>query len=186
MTDLSAVSWREFPEDAPPNAQVSRNFRLYELTKSEIADRHMINNSFPNIETMRSAVYLCRTVMQPIRNVFGSYTPNSVFRCQALERVLKKKPADWESASQHTRGQACDIEVGGRTNRQLAEWIQSNLTFDQLILECFNPAKGPNSGWVHVSVKAPGFGQNRQQVLSYIYAPQQRRYIYVEGLTDSV
>ena len=186
MTDMTRVPWHEFPSNAPPNAKVSANFRLHELTKSEIATRNMIDNSFSGVDSLRAAVYLCREVMQPVREQFGSYSPNSVFRSQALERALKKKGDDWLSASQHTRGEACDIEVIGHDNRALAEWIQENLRFDQLILECFNPAKGPNSGWVHVSLKPPGRGPNRGQVLSYIYAASKRRFIYVQGLVDSL
>ena len=183
---MSRVPWRDIPFDAPLHSRISPHFRLAELTKSGIADRNMIDNAFPDPETMQAAVYLCRTVMQPVRDQFGPYTPNSVFRSQALERALKRKPADWTSASQHTRGEAVDLEVAGSSNRQLAEWIRDNLTFDQLILECFNPAKGPNSGWVHVSIKPPGRGDNRRQVLSYIYAPTKKRFVYVEGLTDSL
>jgi len=186
MTDLTRVPWREFPQDASPRAQVTRNFRLFELSKSELADRNQIDNHFPDEDTLRAAVYLCRTVMQPVRDAFGSYTPNSVFRSQALERALKRKDESWTRASQHTKGEACDIEVPGRANRELAEWIKDNLAFDQLILECYNPAKGPNSGWVHVSVKPPGRGENRNQVLSYIYSRANRRFIYVQGLTDNV
>ena len=58
-----------------------------------------------------------------------------------------------------------DFEVAGVDNYDLAIWIQDNLNFDQLILECYDQAKGPNSGWVHVSFV--GQPENRMDVLTY-------------------
>jgi hypothetical protein len=145
----------------------------------------MIDNSFTSSEEVQAAANLCRNVLQAVRNEFGSFVPNSVFRGQELERALKKKPADWTSNSQHTRGQACDIEIPGLTTMDLANWVIQNLEFDQVICECFNRAKGPNSGWVHVSLVPPGRGDNRREILSYVMSPQEGKYIYVEGLHES-
>jgi hypothetical protein len=38
----------------------------------------------------------------------------------------------------------------GTDNAELADWIYSNLEFDQLILEFYTPGE-PNSGWIHCS-----------------------------------
>lgn len=89
------------------------------------------------------------------------------------------------SASQHTRGLACDIEVSGILTMDLARWVSENLEFDQVICECFNPAKGPNSGWVHVSLMPPGMGTNRREILSYVLDPTIGKYVYVNGLRES-
>lgn len=160
---------------------VAPNFLLYELTRSELADRRGIANHFPTDHELRAAIHLAREVLQPIRNHFGSFTPNSVFRGHPLERALKNKPASWLSTSQHARGEACDIEIVGMSTLALAEWARDHLKdFDQIICECYDPAKGPNSGWVHISLKAPGTGQNRRQLLSYIAS--QGRMVYVPGL----
>ena len=186
MADLTDIPWDAFPNDADPQDRVSANFKFYELTRSNTATRHGIDNSFPNEETLQAGVYVCRHILQRVRDAFGPYSPNRVFRSQALERALKKKPSDWVSRSQHTRGQACDIEVPSATNRALAEWVIDNLAFDQIILECYNPALGPNSGWVHVSVLPPGMGTNRAEILSYIMNEATRKYEYVNGLQDSL
>jgi hypothetical protein len=186
MADLKAIKWDEFPLDAQPEDQISANFKFYELTRSETASRLMIDNSFTSSEQVQAAAYLCRNVLQQVRNEFGPFVPNSVFRSQELERALKKKPATWISESQHTRGQACDIEIPGLTTMDLANWVIQNLEFDQVICECFNRAKGPNSGWVHVSLVPPGRGDNRHAVLSYVMSPQEGKYIYLEGLHESV
>lgn len=185
MTDLSNTSWKKFPVDAVPDALVSKNFQLYELTKSELATRQGIANGFASAEELRCAVYLCRKVMQPIREKFGRYTPNSVYRSQMLERAIKGKPAEWMSTSQHVKGQACDIEVLSATNMKLALWVRDNLLFDQLILECYSPDEGPNSGWVHVSLLPTGYGKNRKNVLSYVKNQQTGKFEYVPGLLEN-
>lgn len=185
MADLSNIFWNEFPADAEPEDLVSKNFLFIELTKSEIATRQGIANGFPSVNELRCAVYLCRNVLQPVREKFGRYTPNSVFRSQDLERALKNMPSSWRSDSQHTIGQACDIEVLAATNMKLARWVRDNLEFDQLILECYSAEEGPNSGWVHISVRPPGHGNNRKQILSYVKNPQTRKFEYVQELVET-
>lgn len=185
MADLRAVPWDDFPRNAQPRDRVSNNFRFYELTVSDVADRRGINNALMHASIVHRAVYLCREVMQPIRDEFGPFTPNSVYRCQALERVLKNQPTTWMSESQHTKGEACDLEIVALANGRLAEWVRDNLDFDQLILECFNARNGPNSGWVHVSLLPPGGRPNRRQILSYVMDQRVRRYTYVDGLNET-
>ena len=129
-------------------------------------------------------IHLARHVLQPVRDAFGSFTPNSVYRSQSLERALKNKPATWLSTSQHATGEACDIEIVGMATLELAAWARDHLAdFDQIICECYDPRQGPNSGWVHVSLKAPGSGANRRQCLSYVADPASGRLVYVHGLT---
>lgn len=167
-----------------PQDQVSPNFRYYELTVSEIAARSGIDNGFETDEQLRAAVHLARHVLQPIREHFGRFTPNSVFRGQALERALKHKPRSWISTSQHTTGRACDVEVPGIATLELARWASEKLPqgFDQIICECYDPRQGPNSGWVHISLLPPGAGRNRGKLLSYIRDRRTGRYVYVDGL----
>jgi hypothetical protein len=186
MADLTAVPWNRFPREAAPADQVSAHFRFYELTKSDAAARHGIDNAFADDDCCRAAVYLCREVLEPVRLRFGRYSPNSVFRCQATERALKGKDRGWTSTSQHTLGRACDIEVPGLANIELAQWIAGNLAFDQIILECYNAREGANSGWVHVSLVPPGKGINRRQLLSYVLSERSGRYAYVQGLRETV
>lgn len=185
MADLSNVPWEQFPFAAKPEDLVSRDFSVHMLVKSEIAARRGINNAFTTPEELRFAVYTCRTIMQAVKDALGQCQINSVFRSQALERMLKKKPANWTSKSQHTLGQACDIEVPGMATLALAEWVAQNLAFDQVICELYNPAEGPNSGWVHVSVVPPSVRPNRKERLSYILNPNTDEFEYVSGLVAS-
>jgi hypothetical protein len=186
MADRTRTPWDRFPAQPQPRDQVSKNFQFYELTRSDLAQRLRIENAFAEVAQLRAAVNVCREVLQPLRDEFGRFSPNSVYRCQALERALKKKPAAWKSPSQHCTGEAVDVEVPGLATLELARWVERNLEFDQLICECYDPAQGPNSGWVHISLKAPGSGANRAQLLSYVFDPRRRTFAYVEGLRASV
>lgn len=169
-----------------PQDRVAKHFLLYELTVSETADRQRIDNRIPDDRVLRSAVHLAREVLDPIREAFGRFTPNSVFRSQALERTLKGKPRSWISTSQHTEGRACDVEIVAKPTLELAAWASATLpAFDQIICECYDPRKGPNSGWVHISLLPPGAGRNRRQVLSYVLDPASGRLVYVNGLRPS-
>lgn len=166
-----------------PQTLIAPNFRLYELSRSELALRRGIGNSFASDGELRAAIHLARQVLQPIRETFGAFSPNSIYRSQALERALKNKPATWLSTSQHTKGEACDIEIVGQATLALAIWARDHLVdFDQIICECYDPRQGPNSGWVHISLKAPGSGSNRRQCLSYIADPASGQLVYVQGL----
>jgi hypothetical protein len=185
MADLTGIRWDEFTLNTQPQDQVAPDFKFYELTRSETAHRRGLDNSFGSVDQAQAAVFLCRNVLQPVRDAFGRFSPNSVYRSQELERALKNKRRPWISKSQHTRGQACDIEIPGLTTIDLAQWVIDNLDFDQLICECYNPANGPNAGWVHVATLPPGMGQNRREILSYVMNPRTGRYIYVKGLRES-
>jgi hypothetical protein len=166
-----------------PLSRIAPNFRVYELMRSEVAERQRIDNRFATDEDLRCAVHIARAVLQPIRDAFGTFSPNSVFRSQALERALKNRPSSWISTSQHTQGRACDVEIPGLPTLDLARWAAAKLaTFDQIICECYDPRKGPNSGWVHVSLLPPGAGANRRQVLSYVVDAASGRLVYVSGL----
>ena len=165
-----------------PRTLIAPNFRAYELTQSDLASRRGIHNGFDSEQHLRSAVHLARHVLQPVRDAFGGFTPNSVYRSQALERTLKNKPSTWVSTSQHARGEACDIEIVGKPTLELAAWARDHLAdYDQIICECYDPRQGPNSGWVHISLKAPGQGSNRRQCLSYV-PDASGRLVYVPGL----
>lgn len=137
--------------------KLSENFTLAEFTKSQTAIRMGIDNT-PEEEHLENAKALFENVVQPVREQFGPTTINSGYRGPALNEAV-----GGSSKSQHCRGQAVDIEVPGVPNAEVAEWIEENLNFDQLILEFYTPGI-PDSGWVHVSYKADG--DNRKSILT--------------------
>ena len=181
--DFSQTPLDQLSLGLPPRALIAPNFRVYELTRSDLAARLGIANDFATVHELRAAVHLARQVLQKVRDAFGGFSPNSVYRGQPLERAMKNKPSTWLSTSQHARGEACDIEIVGMATLELAAWARDHLAdFDQIICECHDPRQGPNSGWVHVSLKAPGSGTNRRECLSYVTDPATGRLVYVSGL----
>ena len=126
---------------------LSPHFTLEEMIKSQSGDRAGIDNLPPPAcrEALRA---LCTHVLEPIRERFGPVVINSGYRGPELNRMV-----GGAASSQHCSGEAADIEVPGMSNADLARWVEKNLEYDQLILECYKPGI-PSSGWVHVSYKA--------------------------------
>ncbi|TNE35072.1 MAG: peptidase M15A [Alphaproteobacteria bacterium] len=149
------------------NERLSANFSLTELTKSDLAVRHGIDNS-PDISVIANLRQVAEHILEPIRDHFSiPFSPNSGYRCLELNRLLKSP-----DTSQHVTGQAVDIEVPCVSNIDLASWIVDHLPFDQLILEFHTPGE-PDSGWVHCSFVAEG---QRGDVLTFTRAG------YMKGL----
>ena len=124
---------------------LSANFTLKELTKSDTATRLGLDNT-PDDEALENLKVLCEKVLQPVREHFGkSVTVNSGFRSPESNAAV-----GGSKTSDHCKGQACDLEIDGVANPDLAQWIMDNLEYTQLILEFYTQGQ-PNSGWVHVS-----------------------------------
>ena len=124
---------------------LSANFTLKELTKSDTATRLGLDNT-PNDEALENLKLLCEKVLQPVREHFGkSVTVNSGYRSPESNAAV-----GGSKTSDHCKGQACDLEIDGIPNPELAQWIMDNLDYTQLILEFYTQGQ-PNSGWVHVS-----------------------------------
>ena len=144
--------------------QITANFSLDEMTKSQTALRKGINN-MPDPIHLHTLHGLCHNILQPVREHFGRpVTVSSGFRSVELCLAIGSS-----SASQHAKGQAADFEVIGIDNKEVAEWIRDNLDFDQLILEFYNEGE-PQSGWIHCSYAGTdefGIEHNRKAVLRY-------------------
>ena len=124
--------------------QLSRNFSLLELTKSDTAIRKGIDNN-PNADQIEKLKLLCENISQPVRDHFGRVKITSGFRSVELCEAIGSS-----SRSQHAKAEAADFEVIGTDNAELFDWIKNNLSPDQLILEFYTPGE-PNSGWIHCS-----------------------------------
>jgi len=123
---------------------LSRNFTLQELTKSDTAVRMGIDNN-PNADQIEKLKALCENILQPVRDHFGRVKVTSGFRSSELCVAINSSVN-----SQHAKAEAADFEVVGTDNAELFDWIKSNLEPDQLILEFYTPGE-PNSGWIHCS-----------------------------------
>ncbi|MCQ2255567.1 MAG: D-Ala-D-Ala carboxypeptidase family metallohydrolase [Bacteroidaceae bacterium] len=144
---------------------LTQNFTLSELTRSETASRLHINNN-PGTIPIQNLQKLCDSILQPLRNAYGKpIFVNSGYRSPTLNKAI-----GGATNSQHMLGQAADItarhsiQKGSdaaanhdyrEENKRLFNLIISlKLPFDQLIDE-------KNYSWIHVS-----FGpRNRRQIL---------------------
>lgn len=135
--------------------KLSKNFSLAEMVKSQTAERKGIPNE-PNDENVYAMTLLAENILQPVRDEFGSFIVSSGYRSPELCVAIGSN-----IHSQHAKGEAADFEVAGMDNYDLALWIEQNLEFDQLILECYT---GGNTGWIHCSYVPEG---NRKETLTY-------------------
>jgi zinc D-Ala-D-Ala carboxypeptidase len=128
--------------------KLTANFSLDELIKSQVAERKGINNN-PSPMQIENLKALAVNILQPIRSQFDKpLIISSGFRCAQLcleigSSINSEHCADNKSA-------AADFEIPGVDNKELAEWIKSNLEYNQLILEFYREGE-PSSGWVHCS-----------------------------------
>lgn len=131
-------------------------------TRSQTAKRLKIDNSIPN-DTIRDSIFAVHNniIVPCVKEFSGKYllSLSSGYRCPELNKAIGSVPY-----SQHTKGEAADFEFLGLANKELFEWIKQNLTFDQLLLEFYDPAGGINSGWIHCSYAM--YRANRNQAMS--------------------
>ena len=128
---------------------LSAHVTLAEFENSPTATTHGINNKM-NESQIASAKLLCENVFEPLRIYLN--TPikiSSGFRCVQLNKMIKGS-----STSQHTKGEAMDLQIGAKG----FNFIKDKLEFDQLIWEFGNDE---NPSWVHVSFSS----KNRKQIL---------------------
>jgi zinc D-Ala-D-Ala carboxypeptidase len=146
---------------------LTTNFSLNELTKSQTAERKGIDNN-PSTEHQENLKSLCEMILQPIRDHFGQVVSvssgyRSVDLCVAIGS---------STGSQHAKGEAADFEIFGVSNKELADYINEELDYDQLILEYWKESD-PNSGWVHCSYSK---NNNRKQYLKAVKIDGITRY----------
>jgi hypothetical protein len=151
--------------------KISEHLELAELTRSESAKRNGISN-MPTPEHIENLKKLAEKVFEPIRNHFCKpIRISSGYRSKELN--AKIGGAD---SSQHSTGEAIDIDMDGTdiTNKEIFNYIKSNLLFDQLIFE-FGTDKNPD--WVHVSYESSG--KQRKQILKAVKQDGKTHYINI-------
>lgn len=157
-------------KDLPLKTKISRHFTLKEVTYSETAIRNGINNLPQSQAVLDNLVYLGENLLDPLREQYGPFSPNSVYRSPELEFIIcassykswclsrKMQPGKFGSETwrkylaikDHPKGQAADIEVGSVSNYELATFILKNVPFKKLCLEFYTRGE-PSSGWVHAA-----------------------------------
>jgi uncharacterized protein YcbK (DUF882 family) len=119
--------------------KLSEHFTLDELTYSDIAKRHSLDNN-PDKFTIANLTRLA-ILLEDVRNLFNQpIRINSAYRSITVNSLLGSKPT-----SQHCIGCAADIRIDGLTPDQIVKKIiKSDIQYDQLIREF--------DSWVHISV----------------------------------
>lgn len=131
--------------------QLTEHFTLEEFTRSATATQRGIDNT-PPADAVENLSALCRNVLEPARISFGApIIVTSGYRCWELNAAVGGKPT-----SQHTRGEAADIQVK-RGLQRLYKLIKKRGVYDQLLYET-----NGRSEWIHVSYTQYG---NRHQAI---------------------
>jgi zinc D-Ala-D-Ala carboxypeptidase len=117
---------------------LSPNFQLEEMTRSEVAARNGWDNT-PNEQEIENLKRLA-ALLQEVKAAVGGKPVmiNSGFRSKLVNDAVGSK-----DSSQHRLGCAADLRVPGMTPRQVVEACLE-LPFDQIILEF--------DSWTHISV----------------------------------
>ena len=93
---------------------LTRNFTLQELIKSDTAIRLGIDNN-PNSDQVEKLKQLCENVLQPVRDHFGRVKVTSGFRTIELCKAIGSS-----EKSQHAKAEAVDFECIGVDNADSA------------------------------------------------------------------
>lgn len=134
--------------------KLSEHFTFEELTASETAARHGIDNTPPisldaNLRHLADGLESVRVILgnNPIRI-------NSGYRCAELNKLVGGRPK-----SAHVSGLAADIICPAfGTPREICQAIQASaLGYEQCILE-FN-------AWCHIAFAAPGLYAKRENLI---------------------
>jgi hypothetical protein len=125
--------------------KLSPNFTLEEMTVSDYAARHGLDNT-PGNEHLYNLKRLA-AFLEALRAVLGKpITINSAYRSPEVNAAIKGS-----KTSQHCHGTAADIKVSGMVPDQVVKRIiASTLPYDQVIREFSDPVRG--GGWTHVSI----------------------------------
>ena len=131
--------------------QITKNFTLEELSHSNTAVARGIEN-IPDVQQQLNLTALAKRLLQPLRDIYNEpFIINSGFRSQETNKAVGGVPN-----SQHTKGQAADVQVKD-PRKLLTALLKSGLDFDQAILY-----QDGRNNFLHMSYNS---GHNRRQVL---------------------
>jgi uncharacterized protein YcbK (DUF882 family) len=132
---------------------LSEHFTLEELSYSDIAKRHSLDNN-PDKHIISNLTRLAE-LLENVRALFNKpIRINSAYRSITVNSLLGSKPT-----SQHCIGCAADIHIDGLTPDQVVKRIMnSTIQYDQLIREF--------DSWVHISIpNAEGYVARKQALI---------------------
>ncbi len=146
------TSYKETPTTGPVNTQekIGKYFNLSQLIYSNTAINEKINN-LPGIDNNPNKSIIIQNLKNLMGNIgdkiyekYGNMVISSGYRCNTLNKII-----GGADNSQHTKGEALDIQVLGKNTSEIFNWAVNNIpAYDQIIWEF--PEKEENS-WIHIS-----------------------------------
>jgi len=168
---MSSSTSARTARDKNATVMISRYISEQEAFYSPTAKRLGIDNRATDSLVLANMRNVETKVFDVVRDYFDTPIGLSSF----YRSVKLNKAVGGASTSQHLTGEAMDIDAdihGGITNREIFEYIEQHLDFDQLIWEFGNDN---NPDWIHVSLKLNG--TNRNQVLKAVRVGGKTKYI---------
>ena len=142
----------------PDNYQLSKHFTLASLSSKAVVSKYPVEAqsglTYGQIVYNLAAVAL--NILEPALALFPNLMVTSGFRT-----VGASNPN-----SQHTKGQAADIQIRGISKNdyfEVAKKLANNLNYDQCLLEY--KTTGTGMPWIHISINVSG---QRSQVLTLL------------------
>jgi predicted chitinase len=144
----------ENKDDIPDTTQISKYFTIGMLSSNAIVSHYKIGaqHGLTKAQLACNLKHLAENCLDKIKAQYPNMKVTSAFRGNS------------GSTSQHERGMAADMQFDGALKGEyftIAQWIKTNITFDQLLLEY--KTTGTGNPWIHISFNQDGC---RNQVLT--------------------
>lgn len=135
------------------STQLSANYTLADLTTNTAVSQYKLQDQqgFTMQQLACNLKHVANNALEIIKAQYPSMIVTSGFRRGS-------------GSSQHLKGQAIDMQFPGSSKSDyydIAKWIQTNVPFDQLLLEW--KSTGSKNPWIHLSLTE---GSNRYQTLT--------------------
>lgn len=170
------------------NDKITPHFKWREMLRTNYEDYQERNIELGLTEPYKSNIIrLCETILEPMRIFFGKpVVAYPVFRYAeqvdgvwtGVDVVIRKNGRiGYSPKSQHTRGEAADLEISGIDDMDIWNWVRnfSPNPFGQVILE-----RPPGQSWIHVSI--PGIGLDGRYIFGEVETYDGESYKLVEKI----
>lgn len=144
--------------------KLSKNFSLRELTESNTAIRHGIDNS-PDAHQISSLAELVENVLQPLRDRIG----HPIRVSSGFRNIETNRAIGGSSTSDHCRGCAVDVKlvIDGENKSEIIyhTLLAMDIPFKQLIWEFGDENLDGTPQWVHIAFDKKN--NKRQKLQAY-------------------